>query len=435
MSARWSDGRGRTFDAAVLGAGMAGLCAAAQASQAGARVIVIDPAPNIGGSAALSHGNVWTLADASLLASEDPGSYCRHASAVVDEFVAVTAWLESFGSVTRKRTSSRFRQVQRIDVPLTLLRMAQTVSAAGGNVQLESQVADLERTPTSFRLTLATPGGTATVHADSIVVATGGRQADPQVRSALNSGEPALLRGNRLSDGSGIALAQSLGGSVNFANRGFYGHLMPVGVAPLSGLDYLALTLYHSTHGVLLDRTGKRFTHETNGDARNAMALANRGGVGLLLWSAKVQRAAALDPTPVDLALDRWRYAADRGAHVGRASTNAEAFLTARAWGFEWLPELDEEELLQLGISPIYMAHVVPGITFTYGGLRADDGGRVLDEDNRPIAGLFTAGADLSDIYHRGYCGGLSAAAVTGRRAGAEAAAHAHSLKARHTCL
>ena len=434
MSAPWRDGRERSFDVAVLGAGIAGMCAAARASQAGARVIVLDPAPSIGGSAALSHGNVWTVADTSLLASEDPGSYCRHASMVVDEFAAVTTWLAGFGGVTRERTSSRFRQVQQIDVSLTLLRMAQTVFARGGVVELESRVADLERTPPGLRLALTTPAGASAVHVDAVVVATGGRQADPQVRSALNSGAPALLRGNRHSDGSGIALAQSLGASVNFANRGFYGHLMPVGVAPLSGLDYLALTLYHSAHGVLLDRTGKRFTHERNGDARNAMALADRGGIGLLLWSEKVQRAAALDPAPVELALDRWRYAADRGAHVSRAATAAEALLTARAWGFDGLSEHGEEDLRGLGTGPTYIAHVVPGITFTYGGLRADDGGRVLDAENRSIAGLFTAGADLSDIYHRGYCGGLSAAAVTGRRAGAGAAAHAHSLKGKPSC-
>ena len=39
----------------------------------------------------------------------------------------------------------------------------------------------------------------------------------------------------------------------------------------------------------------------------------------------------------------------------------------------------------------------------------------------------YVAGGDTSDVYHRGYAGGLCAAAVTGRRAGA---AVAHSTTA-----
>ena len=43
------------------------------------------------------------------------------------------------------------------------------------------------------------------------------------------------------------------------------------------------------------------------------------------------------------------------------------------------------------------------------------------------------AGGDASDIYHRGYAGGLCAAAVTGRRAGTNAARFASPLAAAET--
>ncbi len=74
---------------------------------------------------------------------------------------------------------------------------------------------------------------------------------------------------------------------------------------------------------------------------------------------------------------------------------------------------------------PFYALEVVPAITFTYGGLRGDTDGRVLDHDGVPVPGLWAGGVDLGGVSNWTYAGGLSVAYVTGRRAGASAAAHA----------
>jgi hypothetical protein len=66
----------------------------------------------------------------------------------------------------------------------------------------------------------------------------------------------------------------------------------------------------------------------------------------------------------------------------------------------------------------------------TFGGIVVDDEGRAADGDGSPIAGLYVAGGDTSDVYHRGYAGGLCAAAVTGRRSGAAAARFATAMPA-----
>ena len=49
-------------DLLVIGAGMAGLSAAGWAAQRGARVVVVEKAAAIGGSAFLSGGVLWTAA-------------------------------------------------------------------------------------------------------------------------------------------------------------------------------------------------------------------------------------------------------------------------------------------------------------------------------------------------------------------------------------
>lgn len=50
----------KDHDLLVLGGGMAGLSAAAWAASQGARVALVEKAPHLGGTAALSGGYVWT---------------------------------------------------------------------------------------------------------------------------------------------------------------------------------------------------------------------------------------------------------------------------------------------------------------------------------------------------------------------------------------
>lgn len=76
---------------------------------------------------------------------------------------------------------------------------------------------------------------------------------------------------------------------------------------------------------------------------------------------------------------------------------------------------------------PFFAYPVTCGITFTFGGLKGDTHGRVLDTDGAPIEGLFVAGEALGGLFSGNYPGGsgLAAGSVFGRRAGAAAAAAA----------
>jgi tricarballylate dehydrogenase len=69
------------------------------------------------------------------------------------------------------------------------------------------------------------------------------------------------------------------------------------------------------------------------------------------------------------------------------------------------------------------------GITFTFGGLKIDNAGRVLDIEDAPLPGLYAAGELVGGIFYFNYPGatGLMSSAVFGRLAGRSAAAHAKS--------
>ncbi len=75
--------------------------------------------------------------------------------------------------------------------------------------------------------------------------------------------------------------------------------------------------------------------------------------------------------------------------------------------------------------TPPYEAYATTcGITFTFGGVRIDTEGRVLDEDLEPIEGLFAAGEIVGGLFYFNYPGGtgLTSGAVFGKIAGHSAA-------------
>ena len=68
--------------------------------------------------------------------------------------------------------------------------------------------------------------------------------------------------------------------------------------------------------------------------------------------------------------------------------------------------------------APLRAIACVSGITYTMGGLAVEADMRVLD-------GVYAAGADAGNVFEDVYGGGLGWAAVSGRRAGRAAVAHA----------
>ena len=75
--------------------------------------------------------------------------------------------------------------------------------------------------------------------------------------------------------------------------------------------------------------------------------------------------------------------------------------------------------------APFYGLRVVPGITFTMGGILVNGRAQVLNENEKPIAGLYAAGDTIGGLmggYRGGYTGGLMQAVVTGIIAGENAA-------------
>lgn len=75
---------------------------------------------------------------------------------------------------------------------------------------------------------------------------------------------------------------------------------------------------------------------------------------------------------------------------------------------------------MPLRTGPFYAYPVTCGITFTFGGLKSDTHGRVLDTKGEHLPGLYVCGEMLGGLFAGNYPGGsgLAAGVVFGRRAG-----------------
>jgi tricarballylate dehydrogenase len=84
---------------------------------------------------------------------------------------------------------------------------------------------------------------------------------------------------------------------------------------------------------------------------------------------------------------------------------------------------------LPIDTPPFLGFAVTCGITFTFGGLRINTRGQVLDTEGNPMPGLYAAGELVGGLFYYNYPGGsgLASGAVFGRLAGTSAGADVKS--------
>jgi succinate dehydrogenase/fumarate reductase flavoprotein subunit len=439
-------------DLLVLGAGMAGLAAAAEAAAAGAVVGVAEKLPEVGGSAAMSAGIFWAPRDDVELFGRIPGGEPELGLALTKDFPAAAAWVRSTGIEMSEQIDGPyfgFGVGWQIDVRGFFEWCRRQVEAAGGWVVRETAGRELLRAPDGriHGAVLEGPDGAVVVEAGAVLLATGGFQGDPALVASFIGphADRVLVRSNPGSVGDGFHMAGVVGGAASRSLGGFYGHLVGSPVKDWSERHFLPLTQYHSIYCLLVNMHGRRFIDESRGDEYSNQAVAGLPGSRAILLADDATRRARVvtAPYPRGEVVDRFRAAADAGARYAIADTIEDLIAVVAGWGVPagtlraTLDAYDravagEEVALDapvsarpgpLRVAPFHALEVQPALTFPLGGIRIDVDGRVLDRDDRPVPGLFAAGADAGGLYHEGYGGGLGMSCVFGRRAATAALA------------
>jgi fumarate reductase flavoprotein subunit len=230
----------------------------------------------------------------------------------------------------------------------------------------------------------------------------------------------------------------------------FYGHLLSRKALvddrfwPYPRLDSFV------DEGILIDRNGNRFVDEGRGDVALSNELAWTSDVtsATLIFDFATWDAAKDDPFPktvktpapnpwlMDNAGEFFQHMTIEGLsrQIGVDAANLKRTVEEYNRAVESnkpsslaVPRTGRPKALR---PPYCGLKVVPGITFTMGGVLVNGHCEALNLEEKPIAGLYAAGDTIGGLmggYRGGYTGGLMQALVTGILAGENAARHIKS--------
>jgi tricarballylate dehydrogenase len=281
--------------------------------------------------------------------------------------------------------------------------------------------------------------------ANAVVLAAGGFEANPSLRQQyLGEGwQRAKVRGTPLNDGRMLRAAIDVGAACAGDWSTAHSVAWDAG-APPTGDRALTNQLTRQSYplGIVVNRHGRRFFDE-GADFRNytyarygADILRQPGSIAFQIFDAAVR--PLLRPEEYDSPGVSEHIAATIGElalacgidadALGQTITKFNAAVrrdvpfdpTVRDGRSAALPLPKTNWANPIETPPFYAYPVTCGITFTFGGLRADPSGRVLDESGAAIPGLHVCGEMLGGLFSGNYPGGsgLTAGLVFGRRAG-----------------
>ena len=332
-------------------------------------------------------------------------------------------------------------------------RLFELVERAGVKTLYQTKLTALmaDRRGRVVGATVRDTDGYREIDAKSVVLACGGFEANPEMRARyLGAGwELAKVRGTQFNTGDGIRAALDIGAQPFGHWSGCHAVAWDLNAPPYGDRNIADLFQKHSYQfGLIVNVEGKRFVDE-GADFRNytyakygreilcqpqraAFQLFDDKTKHLLrdeysIPQASVVRASTIGELADGLGIQREaleQTVAEYNDAIQPGEFDPTALDGKRTAGIEppksnWALPLD---------TPPYAGFAVTcGITFTFGGLRIDSGGQVLDTEDAKIPGLYAAGELVGGLFYVNYPGGagLMAGAVFGRLAGASAAQQA----------
>jgi tricarballylate dehydrogenase len=482
-----------TYDVIVIGGGNAAFCAALAARESGASVLVLECAPlaERGGNSRFTAGAMRVayngvedlarlmpdLTDEDKL-NTDFGAYttdqfyddlCRVTQYRTDTQLAETLVGRSFDTMLWMRTKGiRFapiygRQAFKVDGKFKFWGGLTVEAWGGGPGLIDALYAAADRYGIEVRyqcralnlvhdddgvhgVAVREHGRTTTIAAKSIVLATGGFEANAEWRTRyLGPGwDLAKVRGTRFNTGDGIRMALEIG-AMPFGNwSGCHAVGWDRNAPEFGDLSVGDGFQKHSyPFGIIVNARGRRFVDE-GADFRNytyakygravleqpgqfAWQIFDRKVTHLLRDEYRIKRVTKVSAATLE-ELARKLEDVDANGFLDEVRNYNAAVRTAVPFNPNVKDgrstrglAIDKSNWANTIETPPFEGYAITcGITFTFGGLRIDPDCAVVNTDGAPLRGLYAAGELVGGLFYFNYPGGtgLMSGSVFGRIAG-----------------
>ncbi len=272
-------------------------------------------------------------------------------------------------------------------------------------------------------------GGSVTVNAKSVVIATGGFGANNDMIASIRPELDGFITTNAPGiQGQGIQMAQAIGADTV--------DLEQVQLHPtvhLEGTDASLITEGLRGDGaILVNQEGERFFDEVSTrDKVSAAEFEQTGGYAWLIIDSRMSEASNVIQGYIK---NGFAESGDSYEALAEAiGAPADAFAETMA---KWNACVEAKEDPDFGRvsfanpldqAPYYAIKVQPGIHHTMGGIKINDEAKVVDTDGNVIPGLFAAGEVTGGVHGNNRLGGNAVAdfVIFGRIAGSSAAENA----------
>ena len=452
-----------SHDVAIVGAGLAGLTAAARLAERGVRVAVFEKGAderypcNVRISGGVFHICFRHVDDDAVVLTQtikrNTQGFARDDQAALTVKLARAAvrWYKEKGARFEPGGAEPWRE-NTLEAPSAqpgqrwaghgggeLLRILTDVLKRGGGTVLYGASAKRLRMEGNrcVGLDVEQQGGSVAVAARNVILCDGGFQANEALVREFIVPHPEKLRQRNSGSGAGAALnmAREVGAQLVGMDK-FYGHVLAREAMQSDMLWPYPMVDPICSAGVVVDPSGSRFADEGLGGVwmTNAIAhLPDPLSAAVVfddrIWNGPAASGHIYGANP---------YLAKAGANIVKAESLQSlagalglpaGALEATVAEYNKAVEAGQTGRLSpartassykpfpIANPPYYGLKLCAGLTFTMGGIAVDDVGRVLNQRNEAIPGLYAAGCctgGLDGGPHAGYVGGLAKSAAMG---------------------
>ncbi len=441
-------------DVVIVGAGGAGLTAAVRATQEGAKVLVLEKMPFVGGNSLKASGGM-NCADTKFQAAADitdsgvpefiedtmNGGHGINDLALVTTMAENSAeaveWLETIGAPLPKVAATGGTVHKYLHSPedgspvgaFLVAKLSEEAEKQGIEIMLNTTATEIIMSDgVAVGVKAEDAGHDYTVNARAVVLATGGFGANFDMMCAYNpSLANAVTTNHPGATGDGILMAEAVGAAtVDMAQI----QLHPT---VYQATSMLVSEKMRSLGAILVNQEGKRFTNDlATRDAVSAAELEQTGGYAWIVFDQNLvdNNKSAKQYIEQGMAVQGDTYEAlakamnvDEAAFVETMDTWNAAVAAGEDAEFGRNNGMDAD----LSTAPFYAIQIAPGIHHTMGGVKIDVRTEVISTEGQPIPGLYAAGEVTGGVHGGNRIGGNAVCdfVVFGRIAGANAAAYA----------